>query len=202
MQNYQFVLCIEHLNWISREVFLEKEDFFSWTIKTIRHDISKPVWLEDRKTEWVPLVQNTIASILEGYTIIIMSDNERLWFVDYAIGFINRSCIRPFIPLYALSSLYTQLTYPSERIELIQDMLSTSFDEKYLFWYVGKADSVCAKLAFGHDYSFNWLLDENRENSFSLVAHDELLDIKLLQLLRIFDKSITAALHGEISIGV
>ena len=49
--------------------------------------------------------------------------------------------------------------------------------------------------------NFSWILDEQMSNSFSLSSVDETLDIKLLQLLRIFDKSLSAALFGEIAWG-
>ena len=89
----------------------------------------------------------------------------------------------------------------TEMVPLIRDMLSISFGEKYLFWYVGRIDDFNAKLAFSHDYNFSWILDEQMSNSFSLSSVDETLDIKLLQLLRIFDKSLSAALFGEIAWG-
>ncbi len=183
-----------------------ESDFFSWTIKAIRDDASKPTWLEDRKSEWVPLVEHTLRHIiLDAYTVILLSDKERCWFVEYALGYLNSSRrMRPFFPIYAPASSIASMLSPynarqsTEMIPLIRDMLSISFGEKYLFWYVGRIDDFNAKLAFSHDYNFNWILDEQMSNSFSLSSVDETLDIKLLQLLRIFDKSLSAALFGEI----
>lgn len=179
-------------------------DFFSWTIKNIRDDLSKPTWLEDRKSEWVPLVENTLRQIIDGYSVILMSDNERAWFVEYALGYLNSSRrMRPFFPIYSFAAMFSHYHSNStpELIALIRDMLSISFGEKYLFWYVGKMDDVNAKLAFSHDYHFSWVFDEQMLNSFSLSSTDDLLDIKLLQLLRLFDKSLSAALFGEITWG-
>lgn len=186
--------------------YLDHQDFFAWTIKAIRDDASKPFWLEDRKAEWVPLVRDTIYYILDGYSVVLMSDHERSWFVEYAMSVINRPYRgRPFFPIYSITAFYTHLIQfnpnSSEGVALLQDMLSISFGEKYLFWYIGKTDGVCAKLAFSHECSFNWLLGEQRQNSFFLDSTDELLDIKLMQLLRVFDKSLSAALFGEVLIG-
>jgi len=44
-------------------------------------------------------------------------------------------------------------------------------------------------------------MDEEMTNSFTLRSYDELIDIKLLQLFRLFDKTISAALFAEIDLG-
>jgi len=43
-------------------------------------------------------------------------------------------------------------------------------------------------------------LDEMMQNSFTLRSDDEELDIKLIQLLTLFDKSIDAILFSEVDI--
>ncbi|RAX57811.1 hypothetical protein CCZ01_05020 [Helicobacter monodelphidis] len=183
---------------------MENKDFYSWTIKTIRNDASKPaVWLEDRKTEWIALTQSVLMRILDGYSVILMSDEERSWFVDYILHFLNHPRKgRPFIPLYSLNSVYTQFYHfdsdPSD-VSLLQDMLAISLGDKYIFWYIGRGSGTCAKLSLGREFSFNWILDDRLQNSFWLQS-DELLDIKLMQLLRIFDKSLSAAIFGDVNL--
>ena len=43
-----------------------------------------------------------------------------------------------------------------------------------------------------------WLFDEQAQNSFTLSSSDENLDIKLISLCKIFDKSIDAALFAKV----
>jgi len=43
-------------------------------------------------------------------------------------------------------------------------------------------------------------MDEDFQNSFPLRSYDRLLDITLLHLYRIFDKTLNAVLFGEVDI--
>jgi hypothetical protein len=43
-------------------------------------------------------------------------------------------------------------------------------------------------------------MDEEVENSFSLRSGDEMLDIKLLQLYKLFDLTLSQALFGELDL--
>ncbi len=43
-----------------------------------------------------------------------------------------------------------------------------------------------------------WLFDEQAQNSFTLSSSDENLDIKLLNLYKLFDKSIDAVLFAKV----
>ena len=48
------------------------------------------------------------------------------------------------------------------------------------------------------DENFLWIMDEEVQNSFKLRSSDVLLDIKLLQLFKLFNKTIDVGLFGEI----
>ena len=45
-----------------------------------------------------------------------------------------------------------------------------------------------------------WIMDENYPNALSMRSYDPLIDIKLLQLYRLFDKTLSAVLFGEIDV--
>jgi len=179
------------------------KDLFHWTIETIRDDKSKPNWLEERKFEWVQLTKNCLERVLEGYSVILVTDSERGWFERYVLDSINKpSKNRPFIPIYGIKSIYPH--YRSikndEDIELLNDMLSISFKGSYLFWYIGGASTPYAKMGLDRDDSYLWVMDDEFQNSFYLSSGDEMIDFKLMQLFRIFDKTISSVLFNEISL--
>ena len=179
------------------------QEILKWTIETIRNDESKMLWLEERRFEWVPLVANTIARLLEGYSVIVITDSDRNWFGSYVGAAINKATKnRPFMPVFNIKSICPHMDFirGNEDISLINDMLSISFKGQYLFWYIGKSDDRRAKLALSKDDGFLWILDEGLQNSFSLSSNDDLLDLKLFQLYRIFDKTISAVLFGQVSL--
>lgn len=179
------------------------QDLLKWTIDTIRSDAAMMSWLEERKFEWVPLVQNTLSLVLNGSSIIIITDMEREWFGKYVMQSINRpNTNRPIFPFFNLKEIYyhIDLVKQEEDTDLVLDMLGISFPNNYIFWYVGKFDDRRSKMAVRKDDSFIWVLDEEFQNSFSLSSSDDLLDLKLFQLFRLFDKSLSAALFGEIQL--
>lgn len=179
------------------------QELLKWTIETIRSDEAIMSWLEERKFEWVPLVQNTISHMMNGQSIVIITDAEREWFGKYAMHAINRpNKNRPMFPIYNLKAIYPHidLVKNEEDIDLVSDMLSISFNDNYLYWYIGKSDDKRAKIAIRKDDSFLWVLDEEFQNSFYLSSSDDLLDLKLFQLCRMFDKTLSAALFGEVQL--
>ena len=56
------------------------------------------------------------------------------------------------------------------------------------------------QLAKRHNDSFMWVLDEHLQDSFYLSSGDDLLDIKLIQLHKLLDKSINAVLFAEVDL--
>ena len=108
--------------------------------------------------------------------------------------------IRPFLPFFSLRSLYPSLDEieTNEQKQLLKDMLSLAFPNGYLFFYIGKSLDRYANLAKSDEDSYMWLFDEQAQNSFTLSSSDENLDIKLLNLYKLFDKSIDAVLFAKV----
>ncbi len=174
-----------------------------FTLQTIRYDDSMMNWLEERRYEWLPLAEDALQRIVAGYTVLLLSDDERDWFVSYVVTKLNGSKTRPFIPVYDLKKMapYCGRLSTNEDIELLFDMLSISYSDRYFIWYVGRASSPYVKIAKKREDSFLWILDEDMQNNFTLQSFDDLLDIKLIQLFRLFEKSLEAAIFGEVEFG-
>ncbi|WP_456430788.1 HobA family DNA replication regulator, partial [Nitratifractor sp.] len=131
-------------------------------------------------------------------------DTRRGWFGRYALGSINDPAKkRPFLPFYSLYALFPNLpVIESPRdVELLEDMLSISYPNGYFFWYIGEGDSPYARIVSNREDNFLWLIDEELPGSFTLSGSDPLLDIKLLQLYRLFERTLEAALFAEVPLG-
>ena len=48
--------------------------------------------------------------------------------------------------------------------------------------------------------SFLWLFDEEKQDAFNLKSNDEALDMKLLQMFRLYNKTLSASLFAEINV--
>lgn len=177
------------------------QKLLKWTIEAVRNDETMMSWLEERKYEWVPLVKNAVSRLMEGSAIIIITDPEREWFGKYVLQSVNKSSKgRPYLPIYSIESLFPnyRAIRTDEELELINDMLGISFRQNYIYWYVGKFDDSCSQIALRKDDSFLWVMDQEYQNSFPLSSIDDLLDMRLLQLFRIFDKTVSSALFNEV----
>jgi hypothetical protein len=175
--------------------------FDQWTLETIRYDKSLMNWLEERRYEWLPLAQEAVIRIVEGYSVLILTDKDREWFGEYIVTSINKPIKnRPFIPVYLLKKIapYIESIRKNEEIELLFDMLNISFEGRYFIWYIGKSNNFFVNIAKYKDDSFLWILDEDMQNNFTLKSYDDMLDFKLLQLFRLFDKSLDVALFSEV----
>lgn len=126
-----------HTNWTN-----SLQEFLNWTVDTIREDKLLSPWLEEKKFEWAPLVSKNITNILDkSYSILIITDKEREWFLNYILSNINSSKLnRPFLPFYDFSSFYKNLDQikSEDDISNIKDMLKISFPNGYCFWYIEK----------------------------------------------------------------
>ena len=158
-------------------------------------------WMEERRVEWTPLLASRLKFLLEGRAFITVSDEERKWFEIYLLRKMNSSkSIRPFLPFFSLRSLYPAFDSieTNEQKQLLKDMLSLAFPNGYIFFYIGKSIDKRANLAKTDENSYMWLFDEQAQNSFTLSSSDENLDIKLLNLYKLFDKSIDAVLFAKV----
>ena len=180
------------------------QEFLNWTVDIIREDKLLSPWLEEKKFEWAPLVSKNVTNILDkSYSILIITDKEREWFSSYILSNINSSKLnRPFLPFYDFSSFYKNLDQikSEDDISNIKDMLKISFPNGYCFWYIGKSQDNRSTLAKITKSSFLWIFDEERQGSINLKSNDDGLDMKLLQMFRLYNKTISAALFANINV--
>jgi len=174
--------------------------FGSWTLETIRAEGAALSWLEELRFEWLPATQNAISQILESKTVILIVDKEFAWLDRYIISSINKPILgRPLIPIVSIDALYPQYSevIGGEMIDMFEDMLSISYKDDYFFWYIGRGECKRSDIAKRSDRSYLWIMDENFQNAMTLRSYDKDIDIKLLQLYRLFDTSLSAVLFGE-----
>ncbi len=175
------------------------KDYSEWSLDTIRKmNLS---WMEERRLEWSPLATSALQALLDGKTFLFLSDFDRIWFESYVLSSINhKTSKRPYLPFISLNSFFPDVNNikTNEDIELLEDMLSIAFPQGHIFFYVGTSNDIKFQIAQRKDDSFIWIFDEKIQNSFFLSSNDKRLDIKLIELLKLFDKSIDAVLHSEV----
>jgi hypothetical protein len=179
------------------------QQLLKWTLDTIREEESCFSWMEEYRYEWAPLVKGAVSQSIEGKTALILTDEPRKWFGKYILNTINDlSKNRPLLPFYQLVDCYPMLSTmkSTQDLELLEDMLDISYPNGYYFWYIGKGDHPYTKLAYRHDTSFLWILDEEVQDSFLLRSSDKLLDIRFLQLFKLFDQTLSATLFGDLEL--
>ena len=151
------------------------------------------------------MVSKSIVNILnKNRSVIIITDKDREWFLEYILSNVNASKQnRPFLPFYDFRAFYRQIDNPKqseEDISFIKDMLNISFPNGYCFWYIGRSQDIRAIIPKISKNSFLWLLDEERQDAFNLRSNDEALDMKLLQMFRLYNKTLSAALFAQVSV--
>lgn len=160
-------------------------------------------WFEEQRFEWTPAIANTMDQMMGGKSLILITDQDRKWFAHYITASLNkRSPDRPMIPIVCIDALYPHYDHMSggESIDMLSDMLDITFKGEYVFWYIGKGDDHRADIAKRSTNSLLWIMDERFQNALVLRSHDPLIDIKLLQLYRLFDKTLSSVLFGEINV--
>jgi len=177
------------------------QKFLKWTLDNIRKESSMMSWMEEKRFEWVPLNVSMLKNLITGHTIVVVADDDREWFCNYMLSDINKlSKNRPLLPFVSLKSIYPNLASlkTKEDIELLENMLFQAFPHGYTYFYIGKNNNIKMQIAKRRDDSFIWVMDEQLQNSFFLSSGDENLDIKLIQLYKLLDKSIDALLFAEV----
>lgn len=176
-------------------------DFAQWSLDAIREEGGSLSWLEEYRFEWSKTTAFALEQILSGKTIILITDEKRKWFEHYILSSLNGLLLeRPMIPIISIDNIYTHYNSVSggEMIDIIDDMISLSYKDDYFFWYIGKGDDKRSDIAKRKDESYFWIFDEDFNNAFTLKSYDTDLDIKLLQLYKLFDASLNAAMFGEV----
>jgi hypothetical protein len=178
------------------------QQLLKWTLQTIREEGCFS-WMEEYRYEWAPLVKSAVSQMIEGKTVLLLTDVPRKWFGKYILENVNSlQKNRPLLPIFPMADLFPNIGSFSntQDIQLLEDMLEISYPNGYFIWYIGKGDHPFTKLAYRCPDSFLWIMDEEVENSFALRSSDELLDIKLLQLYKLFDLTLSQVLFGELDL--
>ena len=178
-------------------------DFSQWSLDVIRSEGGSLSWLEEDRFDWSKTTAFALEQILEGKTIILITDEKRKWFEKYIIDTLNAEMMdRPIIPIYSIDALYPHFNSVknSEMVDMINDTIAQSFQDNFFFWYIGKGDIKRSDIAKRKDGSYFWIFDEDFNNAFRLKSYDSHLDIKLLQLYKLFDTSLNGAMFGEVDV--
>jgi len=176
-------------------------DFAQWSLDAIREEGGSLSWLEEYRFEWSKTTAYALSQILNGKTVIIITDEKRKWLEHYILTSINSIELdRPLVAIVSIDSLYPHFNNISggEMIDFVEDMISQSYKDDYFFWYIGKGDDKRSDLAKRKDESYFWIFDEDFNNAFTMKSYDTSLDIKLLQLFKLFNASLNATMFGEV----
>jgi len=176
-------------------------DFAQWSLDAIREEGASLSWLEEARFEWSKTTAYALEQILQGKTIILITDEKRKWLETYILASLNSAMLeRPLIPIVSMDNIFVHYNNINggEMIDIVDDMISLSYKDDYFFWYIGKGDSKRSEIAKRRDNSYFWIFDEDFNNAFTLKSYDKMLDIKLLQLYRLFDASLNATMFGEV----
>lgn len=178
-------------------------DFAQWSLDAIRDEDGALSWLEEQRFDWATTSSLALSQILEGKTIILITDEKRKWFEKYILTSINNDKIdRPILPIVSIDSIYQHYNSINggEMIDILDNMISLSYKDDYFFWYIGSGDDKRSDIAKRRDSSYFWMFDEDFHNAFKLKSFDSHLDIKLLQLYKLFNASLNAAMYGEVDV--
>jgi len=178
------------------------KSFSSWMVETIRqnHLIG---WMEEKRFELVAQIALSIKNIVDGKTIILITDKKRDWFYRYALKKLNPSTFdRPLFPVVGFESLYMSIESidDEEKIMILDDMLSSIFENGYSYFYVGSGDDKISDIARSRRDSMLWSFDKRESGAIYLDSLDNRSDIKLMELLDIYNSAIEATLFGDIDL--
>lgn len=176
-------------------------EFAQWTLDAIRGEGASLSWLEEKRFEWSKTTAFALEQILDGKTIVIITDEKRKWLENYILSSINTAkAERPLIPIVSIDNVYPHFNSVSggEMLEIVDDLVELTFKNNYFFWYIGRGDDKRCDIAKRKDDSYFWMFDEDFNNAFNMKSYDPTLDIKMLQLYRLFDASLNAAIFGEV----
>jgi hypothetical protein len=177
------------------------QEFSSWTLDRIRDEGTSMSWMEERKYDWIPLAANAIDRLINAKTFLLVTDRKREWFSRYILGSLNQyDGSRPLLPIVSLGTVFPHLDSlkDEQEMDVLEDMLSLTYPDGYTYFYIGLGNDPRSQIVKRKNDSFMWLLDEKSQNSFYLDSKNENLDIQLIQLIQLFNKSIDAVLCSEV----
>lgn len=179
------------------------KQLLGWTLDAIREESSSFSWMEEHRHYWAPLVRGAVKQIIDGKSVMLVTDEDRKWFAKYILNKVNQlGNHRPFLSFFQLVEIFPRLSELQNvhDIELLEDLLEISYPNGYFVWYIGKGNHPYTKLALRSDDNFLWIMDEEIQNSFLFRTADSHLDIKLLQMYKLFDQTLSAYLFGELDL--
>ena len=175
-----------------------------WLLTTIREDEKKGVmsgWIGEKRFLLLPNMARIITHIINGGSLIVLTDNTHQWFGEYITQHINQPHKgRPFFPIVQIAHLHDMIDSNAQGdmkgFKLIDNMLEMMY-ANYKIWYIGKK-TMRANFAKERGDGWYWIFDEN--DIFNPT--DEYLDYKLLILFKLFDRAIQAAMLNKISLDI
>ena len=179
------------------------DEFAQWSLDALRDEDISLSWLEEQRFDWTKATSLALEQILVGKTVILITDEKHKWFEQYILNSVNGSSLeRPPISIISIESIYTHFDSISggDMLDMLDDMIAQSYKNDYFFWYIGSGDNKRSDIAKRQDNSYFWIFDEELNNAFTLKSYDKYLDIKLLQLFKLFDASLNAAMFGEVDV--
>ena len=179
------------------------QKFLNWLGDTIREEEFIDSWLDSRKSELLPFFSKTITNILNGNSVIIFTDKDRDWFLSYIISTINNNYQnRPMLPFLDIRALIPDIDKIKRDIDIeyIKDYLDIILPNGYQFIYIGKAQDKRIKIVQAMEDSFIIAFDDELPKSFYLSSLDKSLDIKLMQIFKLFNITISEALFDNIDV--
>lgn len=172
--------------------------FANWTLRLLRKgdNAIALAWLEERRYDWCNVAYHFIESVIyKESAIILCTDSSREWFGKYILQNINTAKSRPLLPIFYMNSILPNSG--DLNTQLIEDMFHVAF-KNHIIWYIGRTDNKLATLAIEQQNSFIWAFDSNLHRAFHLDLGESGVDIKLLQLFSVLDKSIDAIMFNEL----
>ena len=65
------------------------QQLLKWTLETIREEESCFSWMEEHRYEWAQLVKSATFQVLEGKTVLVLTDESLKWFGKYILNKVN-----------------------------------------------------------------------------------------------------------------
>lgn len=122
------------------------ENISDWLLNTIREDEKRGVmsgWIEEKRFLLLPHMVRLITHILQGRSVIVLTDRQHQWFGTYITQHINQHHKgRPFLPVIEITHLRDMIDSNAQGndmkgFKLISNMLDMMYGN-YKIWYIGK----------------------------------------------------------------
>ena len=95
-----------------------------------------------------------------------------------------------------LPTIYSRLPYKNLKKVVNKDDIELNIkklDLKDIYTFIKNSQKITKS-------SFLWIFDEERQGSLNLKSNDDGLDMKLLQMFRLYNKTLSAALFANINV--